>query len=103
MFKYPPYYRLIAITVKHRDEETMHKAAFELASFLRENKKLLILGPQVPLIGRIKLWYHEEIRIKLNRDSHLVASKMYIKECIAKTNHLPGNSGVVFSVDVDPA
>jgi primosomal protein N' (replication factor Y) (superfamily II helicase) len=81
----------------------MHKAASELIGLLRNNKKLLILGPQAPLIGRIKLWYHEEIRIKLNRDSQLVASKKYITECIVKTNHLPGNSGVVFSVDVDPA
>lgn len=102
LFRYPPYYRLIKIIVRHKNQETLHKAASELANLLRENKNLLILGPQVPLIGRIKLWYHIEIWIKMKRDSQLAASKNYIKQGITKTNRMQGNSGVVFSVDVDP-
>jgi primosomal protein N' (replication factor Y) (superfamily II helicase) len=102
MFNYPPYYRLIKIAVKHKNQEKVNKVSKDLADLLRDNKKFPVLGPEFPLIGRIKLWFQKEIWIKLNRDNHLPENKKFILSCIDKVGHSPDNSGAVFNIDVDP-
>lgn len=103
LFKYPPFYRLIKIIVKHKNEGQVHKVASGLAALLRENPQLLVLGPEAPLVGRVKLWYQKEIWIKLNRDNRLGEHKKLIIQCVRNASHLPNNSGAVYTVDVDPA
>jgi primosomal protein N' (replication factor Y) (superfamily II helicase) len=102
LFKYPPYFRLIKITVKNKNEERLNAVSKELAVLLRENKNLLVLGPEFPLISRIKLWYQKEIWIKLHRDNHLGENKNFILKCINTASHSPNNSSTAFNIDVDP-
>src|SRR5436305_7024431 len=52
-FSYPPYTRLIEITLKHKDNEYLNAASFELADALRANLGKRIIGPHQPLIARI--------------------------------------------------
>ncbi|MBN2634876.1 MAG: primosomal protein N' [Prolixibacteraceae bacterium] len=102
LFKYPPFYRLIKIIVKHKKAETVDRAAQQLAEEIRKNKELIVLGPEYPLIGRIKLWYHKEIWIKLDRNLNLDSTKKNILANIEQIKSLPLNSNCFINVDVDP-
>ncbi len=102
IFFYPPWFRLIRIIVKHRNQSNVDNAAQFLADLLRKNVQVRVLGPEYPLIGRIQLWYTKEIWMKFSRDRKGPELKENIREAMAQVKSLPGNSGLVIQVDVDP-
>jgi primosomal protein N' (replication factor Y) len=56
-FKYPPYYRIISMDVKHRDPEVLYNQAEYLANELRKHFGDRVIGPEAPLINRIRNYY----------------------------------------------
>ncbi|MEL6153109.1 MAG: primosomal protein N' [Bacteroidota bacterium] len=67
-FRYPPFMRLIRIILKHRDQVLVTAAAKALAQQLREKLGRQVLGPQTPLVSRIRQQYLMELWIKVSRD-----------------------------------
>ena len=67
-FRYPPFMRLIRIILKHRDQVLVTAAAKALAQQLREKLGSQVLGPQTPLVSRIRQQYLMELWIKVSRD-----------------------------------
>lgn len=102
LFKYPPYYRLIKLIVKHKNTETVDRAADQLATLLRRDKALLILGPEFPLVSRIQLWHHKEIWIKIDRKLNLDHVKTGIVQAVEQVKQMPANSNCMINIDVDP-
>jgi len=102
LFIYPPCYRLIYITIKHKDNERTHIAANQLIAELRKRIKTKILGPEYPLIGRIQQYYQLMIRIKLEKNSVVNDTKKGILESISKVKQVENNTSVIFTIDVDP-
>jgi primosomal protein N' (replication factor Y) len=81
-FHYPPFVRIISLTFKHEDKSMVEKAAFEFSIKL---KQILpptnVLGPEIPLIERIRNQYLMDILIKIPRSSpQLNTLKKQIKE-----------------------
>ena len=70
-FKYPPYYRLILLRLQHKDYTVLNKGAREFADDLRNNLDKTVLGPEYPLVSRIKNWYIKHILIKTGKDASL--------------------------------
>ena len=103
LFRYPPFFRLIKLVVKHKNPEHVNRAAGQLAALLRNARELIVLGPEFPLVSRIQLWYHKEIWIKVNPAYSLSKVKMFIVENIGKVRSKPENSSCVINIDVDPA
>ncbi len=68
-FFYPPYSRVVIITLKHKDKETVDAASFKLASLLTQDLKPYITGPAAPVVGRLRNMYLMEIMIKLPKES----------------------------------
>jgi primosomal protein N' (replication factor Y) (superfamily II helicase) len=101
-FQYPPWYRLIYITVKHKNRERAQVASNQLATELQKTIQTKILGPEYPLMGRIQQYYQLMIRIKLDRKILPSEPKKAILEAIDKVKHFENNGSVLFSVDVDP-
>jgi primosomal protein N' (replication factor Y) len=64
-FGYPPFSRLIRITVKHRQESLTEAAANHLASLLKRELKERVLGPGRPSVARVKQQHLQEILLKL--------------------------------------
>lgn len=64
---YPPFVRLINVRVKHIDHQVTSEAGQQLAGLLRSSLKQRILGPQEPLINRIRNEYLTDILIKIDR------------------------------------
>ncbi|MCK5371984.1 MAG: primosomal protein N', partial [Cyclobacteriaceae bacterium] len=69
-FKYPPFYRLIRITLKHKDRSTVHLASHKLTNRIKEQlHKNLVLGPHEPMISKIRNLYLMEIILKIPREN----------------------------------
>jgi len=102
LFNYPPFSRLIKIAVKHKNIETVARASEMLASELRKNKSLIVLGPEFPLISRIQLWYQKEIWLKIDRKHNSDLVKSFVVQSVQETKQSPNNSSCMFNIDVDP-
>ncbi|HBL76655.1 MAG: primosomal protein N' [Bacteroidetes bacterium GWF2_42_66] len=102
LFKYPPYYRLVKVVVKHKNQQRLDLVAGILASEFRKLFNFNVLGPEYPVVGRIQLWYQKEILIKLSRDGKMLTAKERISEIIEKVKSQPNNSGAIIYADVDP-
>jgi primosomal protein N' (replication factor Y) len=102
LFKYPPFYRLLKIVVKHKNIETVNRSATQLGNLLKTDNSLIILGPEFPLVSRIQLWFHKEIWIKTDKRKNPEKTKEFIRRCIQQTKQLPDNSNTVINIDVDP-
>jgi primosomal protein N' (replication factor Y) len=83
IYKYPPIYRLIKITFKHKDYNKVNLAAEWYATSLRQVFKTNVLGPEFPPISRIRNLYHKNILVKIPQQQSLVKTK----EAIIKINN----------------
>ena len=101
-FCYPPYYRLIMIKLRHVDYEKLNKAAEAFAKRLRPTFKNNLLGPEYPVVSRIKNQYIEQILIKFERNANTARVKEIIKSEIDAFKHLNDYKAVSISIDVDP-
>lgn len=69
-YKYPPFFRLVRITIKHRDPEILVRGADILASDIRKSiNGILVLGAHEPMISKIRNFYLREIIIKMARNN----------------------------------
>ena len=82
-FKYPPIYRQIKITLKHKDYNRVETGAIWYAKSLRQLFGNYVLGPESPAISRIRNQYHKNILIKIPKEQSLQKTK----EAIIKINN----------------
>lgn len=101
-FHYPPYYRLIRLSIKHRDKKVLEVAAEQLGRNLKTIFKERVLGPEEPLISRVQNFYIKDILIKLERNLDLAKAKAAIQQEIDRINEYKPFSGVIILPDVDP-
>lgn len=82
-FFYPPFSRLIMLTLKHKDKQLVMESAHKLANLLKPDLGGLLTGPAEPVIGRLRNQYLMEIMIRLPRDTRVAALKKVILNQIA--------------------
>lgn len=101
-FFYPPYSRLIRLTLKHNKNEIVMAAADVLGEYLQKNFDN-ISGPVAPVISRVRNMYLMEILLKLQQDSaQLKAQKKVILNQIDLLKSDKRFRSVVVIPDVDP-
>jgi primosomal protein N' (replication factor Y) len=81
-FIYPPYCKLLKISVKHIKEDLVKIYADKLVVRIAGAIKAIVLGPTVPPISRIRSQYIRDILIKLPKNKDLQANKSIIKSII---------------------
>ena len=94
--------RLVKITLKHKDQNLLDKASTVLAKRLKSALGKQVLGPEYPLIIRIKNLYQKDILIKLPVNKQLHEWKNFI---YAQTKELLMEQSfkqVKINIDVDP-
>ena len=67
-FFYPPFSRIIEITLKHKLKEVVEEAANKLALALQKDLNNFVVGPAAPVVARIRNQYLMELLIKLPLD-----------------------------------
>lgn len=82
-FKYPPVFKQIKITLKHKDYNRAETASIWYAKSLRQIFKDNVLGPESPPIARIRNQFHKNILVKIPKQQSLVKTK----EAIIKINN----------------
>lgn len=101
-FNYPPYSRLILIKLKDVDIQKLNKAADELAKVFRQTFKENFLGPEYPIVSRVKNLYIKQMMIKISREYNSNSAKDYIKSVIENFKHQGEFKSVKIQIDVDP-
>ena len=101
-FLYPPFSRLVNLTLKHKDNDTVKEASNKLAESLRADFKDHIVGPAAPIIGRMRNQYLMEIMIKLPKDG-AVKYKKVIQHHINLLMSEKKYKSITIIADVDPA
>ncbi|MFN3378932.1 MAG: helicase-related protein, partial [Runella zeae] len=102
-FKYPPFTRLIKLTVKHLEQDMAQYAAQKLTQLLVEKMGLdRVLGPQPPLVERIRNRFLFDILIKLEREKvNFKAAKTFILEKVTDILTDKTLKGADVTIDVD--
>lgn len=101
-YYYPPFFKMIHFTLKHKDEKAVHQAGIDFSDALKEIFKERVLGPDKPVVGRIHNLYLREIHLKIERSAPDKKVKDKIQELLTRFYTIPNNKSVRISVDVDP-
>ncbi|HKL71591.1 MAG TPA: primosomal protein N', partial [Marinilabiliaceae bacterium] len=101
-FKYPPFYRLINITIRHKSQNITHQAATALGNELRRVFGSRVLGPQIPPINKIQDLHLQRILLKLEREASVNKSKELMQGSINAIVSQQKWRYVSIVVDVDP-
>jgi primosomal protein N' (replication factor Y) len=101
-FRYPPFYRLIRLTLKHKNKDTVHSAAEELAEYLEKIFGRRVLGPETPLISRVQNYYLENILLKIEKQASVQKAKNLLAEAVNNIRQLPAYRSLWIVADVDP-
>jgi primosomal protein N' (replication factor Y) (superfamily II helicase) len=102
-FHWPPFYKLIHFTFKHKDINVLNSSSYEFAESLKTLFKERVLGPEFPLIQRLNNLFLKQITLKIERDAPIYKVKEKIEELINQFYSKPVNKSVRLVVDVDPA
>jgi primosomal protein N' (replication factor Y) len=100
-FKYPPFIRLLKITLKHKDFIKVNKASEWMGKSLRNIFQENVLGPTSPAVSRIRNQHIKTILIKLPKDKPLGQSKEIIQKVKNSFQSISDFRAVRFIVDVD--
>lgn len=101
-FNYPPFCRIVQLSVRHVDANLINRAADELAKSLRALFGKRVLGPEYPMVSRIRNQYLKNILIKFEKGIPLPKAKQEIRNAIVKLNAHPEFKPVRVVIDVDP-
>ncbi|MGB0916866.1 MAG: replication restart helicase PriA, partial [Flavobacteriales bacterium] len=101
LFRYPPYIRMIKITIKHRDRDKVDEAAQALAVALEPIQNKLLLGPEYPLVQRVRNKYNKHIILKMG-GPNIKERKANIFKIIQEVHSRKEFRSVFFLPDVDP-
>ena len=101
-FKYPPYYRLIQISIKNKNFNLVDEGSAIIADKLKFYLGKRVLGPESPMVSRIKTYYIKDILIKVERQSSIAQVKAFIGSVIKDFSSIKSNSSFLIQVDVDP-
>ncbi len=79
-FRYPPYYRLIYVFLKHRSDTTVDSAAIEMGSRLRRWFGTRVLGPDKPVVAKVKSLNIRKLVVKLENGIDMAR----VRECLRR-------------------
>jgi primosomal protein N' (replication factor Y) (superfamily II helicase) len=102
-FFYPPFYKVINITLKHKDRNTLDVAAENFGASLREIFKERVMGPDYPVVNRIQNLFLKNIMLKIEKDAPDKKIKERVQHIIDAFYSVPLYKSIRIVVDVDPA
>lgn len=100
-FKYPPFFRLVKLTMKHRDFDKLKEGSMWLYNVLSQNLDMPVLGPEEPAINRIRNEYIRTIMVKIPVQQHLGNAKKNIAKVLMSFEAVPQYRSIKVKVDVD--
>ena len=102
MFRYPPYYRLIYVYLKHRKESVLDMAADAMATMLRLGLGDRVLGPDKPSVARIQTLYIKKMIVKVEQTASMTKVRDYLMAVQRSIVEDERFRSLIVYYDVDP-
>lgn len=102
IFRYPPFFRLITIVLRGKDENTVENAAKQFTESLKQSFGQRILGPGKPPVSRIQSLYIRNIMLKIENNASIqkVRDSIYYHQALVFSNS--SFKSILLHYDVDP-
>ena len=101
IYKYPPYYRIIKLTLKHRDYNKLKEGSAWLYQVMQQNLNIPVLGPEEPAVSRIRNEYIRTIIVKIPVNTSVVNTKKTIQKMLNSFDAVAPYRAIKVSVNVD--
>jgi primosomal protein N' (replication factor Y) len=101
IYKYPPFFRLIKLTLKHKDFEKLKEGSMWLYQVMQQNLNVPVLGPEEPGINRIRNEYIRTIMVKIPQDSSISSTKKTIQKILNSFDLVSQYRTIKVTVNVD--
>ena len=101
IYKYPPFCRIIKLTIKHKDFNKVNEGSEWLATRLRQVFKDNVLGPEFPVVSRIRKQYQKNILLKIPQNQSLTKTKAVLKKIKMSFSSTPNFRAVRLLINVD--
>ena len=101
VFQYPPFFKLIKITLKHRDYDKLKQGSMWLYQVAKQHLALPVLGPEEPVISRIRNEYLRVILIKIPQQSSLVGTKKTVQKMLDSFERVGQFKAIKVALNVD--
>lgn len=101
-FHYPPFYHLVYVYLKHRDENIVNTAGVELGSRLRDIFGARVLGPDKPAVARVKTLSIRKIVLKLENGIDYPRVRQYLHGALEAMMKDKRYGALQVYYDVDP-
>ena len=101
-YYYPPYHKLVELTLQSSDYNRLNEASDWLAKYLRQGFKTQVLGPEFPSVARVKNKYRKHILIKIYQHQSLKHAKNLIKRSVQKFEQIAPYRSIRLSINIDP-
>ena len=102
VFRYPPFFRMVEITLKHREAEVLNEAADWLATQLRGTFGNRVMGPEYPLVSRVRALYLKVITVRFERSEAIADAKALMLRMADDLTKQDDWKRVSVHFDVDP-
>jgi primosomal protein N' (replication factor Y) len=101
IYNYPPYYKLVKFTLKHRDFDKLKEGSMWLYQVMKQNLAIPVLGPEEPPISRIRNEYIRTILIKIPITQPLQGTKKTIQKMLNSFDLVAQYRSIKVTVNVD--
>ena len=101
IYKYPPYFRIIKLTLKQRDFDKLKEGAMWLYEVMRQNLNMPVLGPEEPTISRIRNEFIRIIVIKIPLNTSIATTKKTIQKMLNSFEAVSQYRAIKVTVNVD--
>ena len=101
IYKYPPYFKLVKLTLKHRDFDKLKEGSMWLYQVMQQNLTIPVLGPEEPPISRIRNEYIRTIMVKIPINQSLQGTKKTIQKMLNSFDAVAQYRSIKVSVNVD--
>ena len=102
LFKYPPYQRLIMLTLRHRDLSRLAAAASLLQQRLQQSYGDRVSGVIIPSVTKVSNQWVRQIRLRIETTANIAQAKALLKEHIRWVQQHEKCKGTIILPDVDP-
>ena len=101
IYKYPPFYKLIKLTLKHRDYEKLKEGSMWLYQVMQQSLPMPVLGPEEPGISRIRNEYIRTIMVKITAATSIVTTKKTLQKILNSFEAVSVYRSIRVTVNVD--
>ncbi len=101
IYKYPPYFRIIKLTLKQKDYDKLKEGSLWLYQVMCQNLNIPVLGPEEPAISRIRNEYIRTILVKIPNNTSILSTKKTIQKILNSFDAVAQYRAIKVTINVD--